>query len=60
MEQVAMELAEEAQGIPNLKKEMKNLQITLLMQDEKLEEIKQLLKMVVPEIKLKRPCPKMC
>lgn len=51
MEQVAMEMAEMAQGIPNLKREMKNLQITLLMQDNKLEEIQQLLKKIVPEIK---------
>lgn len=58
MEQVAMELAEEAQGIPNLKKEMKNFQITLLMQDEKLEEIKQLLKMIVPETKAEETLPK--
>lgn len=33
MEQVAMEMAELSQGIPNLKKELKNIQITLLMQD---------------------------
>lgn len=51
MEQVAIEMAEMAQGIPNLKREMKNLQITLLMQDNKLEEIQQLLKKIVPEIK---------
>jgi len=31
MEQVAMEMGELAQGIPNLKKEMNNIQITLMM-----------------------------
>lgn len=41
MEQVAMEMAELSQGIPNLKKELKNIQITLLMQDKKLDEIQQ-------------------
>ena len=49
MEQVAMEMAELAQGIPNLKKEMNNLQITLLMQDSKLDEIQQELKKLTPE-----------
>lgn len=40
MEQVAMEMAELAQGIPNLKREMNNLQITLMMQDDRLDEIR--------------------
>jgi len=31
MEQVAMEMAELSQGIPNLKKELQNIQITMLM-----------------------------
>jgi len=31
MEQVAMEMAKLSQGIPNLKKELRNIQITLLM-----------------------------
>lgn len=44
MEQVAMEMAELAQGIPNMKKEMQNIQVTLIMQDNKLEEIKQLIR----------------
>ena len=39
MEQVAMEMVELSQGIPNLKKEMQNIQVTLIMQDKKLEEI---------------------
>lgn len=51
MEQVAMEITEIAQGIPNVRKEMKNLQITLLMQDSKLEEIQQQLKKIVPGTK---------
>jgi len=41
MEQGAMEMAGLAQGIPNLKKEMNNLQITIMMQDGKLDEIQQ-------------------
>lgn len=48
MEQVAMESVEMAEGIPNSKKEMKNLQITLLMQDSKLEAIQQHLQKIVP------------
>ena len=51
MEQVAVKMAEMAQGIPNLRREMKNLQITLLMQDNKLEEIQQQLKKIVPVTK---------
>lgn len=39
MEQVAEEMAELAQGMPNMKRELKNLQITMLMQDSKLDEI---------------------
>lgn len=31
MEQIALEMAELSQGIPNLKKEPRNIQITLLM-----------------------------
>jgi len=34
-----MEMVELAQGILNLKKEMNNIQITLMMQDGKLDEI---------------------
>lgn len=41
MEQVVVEMTEMAQGIPNLRRKMKNLQVTLLMQDNKLEEIQQ-------------------
>jgi len=41
MEQIALEMAELSQGIPNLKKELRNIQITLLMQDKRLEEIQQ-------------------
>lgn len=39
MEQVAMEMAELSQGTPNLKKELRNIQITLLIQDKKMDEI---------------------
>ena len=51
MEQVAMEMAELAQGIPNLKREMNNLQITLMMQDGKLDEIQQQLEKLTQEAK---------
>lgn len=51
MEQVAMEVVELAQGIPNLKKEMQNIQVTLMMQDNKLEEIQQQTKKINPGIK---------
>ena len=51
MEQVAMEMVELSQGIPNLKKELKNIQITLLMQDKRMDEIQQQLKQCHPDIK---------
>jgi len=51
MEQVAMEMAELSQGIPNLKKELKNIQTTLLMQDRRMVEIQQQLKHFHPDIK---------
>ena len=41
LEQVAREMVEIAQGMPNLKKDMKNLQIIMFMQDIKLDEIQQ-------------------
>lgn len=44
LEQVAMEMAKMAQGIPNLKKELKNIVITLLMQDKRLEDLQKQLK----------------
>ena len=47
----SVEMAEMAQGITNLRREMKNLQITLLMQDNKLGEIQQQLKKLVPVTK---------
>lgn len=46
MEQVAIEMAELSQGIPNLRRELKNIQITMLMQDKKLDEIQQLIKKI--------------
>jgi len=48
LEQVAGEMAELAQGMPNMKKEMKNLQIIMIMQDSKLDEIQQQLKQLIP------------
>jgi len=44
MEQVDEEMTEIAQGLPNLKKEMNNLQLTFLKQDSRLEEIRSMLK----------------
>lgn len=41
LEQVAGEVAEIAQGMPNLKKEMKNMQVIMTMEDNKLDEIQQ-------------------
>lgn len=32
-------MAELSQGIPNLRRELKNIQITVMMQDKKLDEI---------------------
>lgn len=46
MEQVAEELTEMAQGIPNLRREMGNLQLTLLKQDNRLKEIQTLLERI--------------
>jgi len=43
IEQVDVEMAEMSQGIPNLKRELKNIQITMMMQDKKLDEIQQLI-----------------
>ena len=51
MEQVAMEMAELSQGIPNLKKELRNIQITPIMQDKRLDEIQQQIKECHPDIK---------
>ena len=47
----AMEMAELSQGIPYLKKEMHNIHVTLIMQDNKLEEIQQQLKRIMLDIK---------
>lgn len=41
LEQVVGEMVEIAQGIPNLKKDMKNLQIMMFMQESKLDRIQQ-------------------
>ena len=39
LEQVVGEMAEITQGMPNIKKDMKNLQIIMIMQDTRLDEI---------------------
>ena len=41
LEQVGGEVAEIAQGMPNLKKEMKNMQVIMIIQDNKLDGIQQ-------------------
>lgn len=54
MEQVAMEMAELSQGISNLKRELNKLQITIMMQDGKLDEIQQQIQKITQEIKAKQ------
>lgn len=49
LEQVAGEMEEMAQGMPNIKKEMKSLQIIMIMQDSKLDEIQRSLMKLSPE-----------
>lgn len=44
MEQVATEMAELAQGVPNLRREMRILQITLEIQEKNIDEIAALIK----------------
>ena len=44
LEQVASEMAEMAQGVPNLRRELRILQTSMEMQGKQLEEIQQLLK----------------
>jgi len=44
LEQVATEMAELAQGVPNLRRELRILQISMEMQGKQLDEIQQLLK----------------
>lgn len=44
LEQVATEMAELAQGIPNLRRELRIIEITLEMQEKKLEEIQTMIK----------------
>lgn len=46
MEQVVDEMIEIAQGIPNLRREMKNLHVTIQMQDTRLEEIQTMLRKI--------------
>ena len=50
LEQVAGEMAKIAQGMPNIKKDMKNLQIIMIMQDSKLDEIQQQLMKLSPAL----------
>ena len=47
LEQVAKEMAEIANGMPNLQKEMKNFQAIMINQNNKLEEISQTLSKMV-------------
>jgi len=54
MEQVAMEMVELSQGIPNLKRELNKLQITIMMQDGKLDEIQHQIQIITQEIKAKQ------
>lgn len=44
LEQVAAEMVELAQGMPTFKRELKNIQMTLLMQDRKMDQLIQLFK----------------
>ena len=44
LEQAATAMAELAQGVPNLRRELRIIQITLEMQEKKLDEIQQLIK----------------
>lgn len=44
MEQVAMEMAELSQGIPNLREELRKIQVTLYMHDKKMDAIQEQLK----------------
>lgn len=48
-EQVAEEMIEIAEGIPNGRKEMDNMQCTLLRQDSRLKEVQMLLQKIVIE-----------
>lgn len=41
LEQVATEMAEMVQSIPNVKKELKDIVITLLLQEKRLEDLQQ-------------------
>jgi len=44
LEQATTEMAELAQGVPNLRRELRIIQITLEMQEKKLEEIQQMIR----------------
>lgn len=39
LEQVAMKMAEMVQGLPNVKKELKDIVITMLLQEKRLEDL---------------------
>jgi len=47
MEQVAVEMAEIAQGVPDMKKELDSLQFLTWKQDIKIEEIRGMLKVLI-------------
>lgn len=57
MEQVALEMAELIQGIPTMKKELKNIQIILMMQEKKMDDIVQLLQAGGLGVKLEKEGP---
>ena len=44
LEQAATEMTELAQGVPNLRRDLRIIQITLEMQEKKLEEIQQMIR----------------
>ena len=41
LEQVAMEMAEMVQSLPNVRKELKDIVITMLLQERRLEDLQQ-------------------
>jgi len=47
LEHVAKEIAELAEGVPNIQKEMKNFQVIMINQNNKLEEMSQIMARMV-------------
>lgn len=58
VDQVAGEMAKLPQGMPSMKKEMKNLQIIMIMQDSNLKVIQQQLKKLTPVARDEATTPK--